>query len=148
MHSIEQSHYFHYGTGKPNRDTSSTAPITTTEPGWNQQQQTEARERIRQAVADLLEKGTLPVGITDRFDALITYGISGSTLYRHRNLWHSRHLQLDDERGELQSDAGQECLVAAPNPDSHINLLEENGCNSSWKGFEGFKLGRNAERRV
>lgn len=68
------------------------------------------------------------MGITERFDALISYGISGQTLYRHQDLWHPRHLQ-NETSGELQSDAGQDAVCGQPCPDNHTNLLIENGCN-------------------
>jgi hypothetical protein len=68
--AIEQSHYFHYGTDKRPVELSPDHPDES-EPSWNQQQQAEARARIQQAVADLLEKAALPSGITERFDALV-----------------------------------------------------------------------------
>jgi hypothetical protein len=126
--SVEQSHYYPYGTGKPqteaNPSNSSNAELS-----HNKKIELEARERIRRAVADLMEKEALPMGITERFDALILYGISGQTLYRHRDLWHPRHLQ-NETIDELQSDAGQDCSWAASCPDNHTNLLVGNGCNS------------------
>jgi hypothetical protein len=56
--AIEQSHYFHYGTDKRPIELSPDHPDES-EPSWNQQQQAEARARIQQAVADLLEKAAL-----------------------------------------------------------------------------------------
>jgi hypothetical protein len=135
MLTIEQSHYFHYGTDKPPVELSSNVPDES-EPSWNQQQQAEARKRIQQAVADLLEKEALPSGITERFDALVAYGLSGATLYRHRDLWHPRHLQsvtIDAPQG----DAGQGCPWTAPCPDNHTNLLGESGCNTLSDGETG-----------
>jgi hypothetical protein len=76
--AVEQSHYFHYGTDKRPVELNPDQPDTA-EPSWNQQQQAEARARIQQAVADLIEKAALPSGITERFDALVTYGLSGTT---------------------------------------------------------------------
>jgi hypothetical protein len=73
MQQIEQSRYFHYGTDKRPIELSPDRPDES-EPSWNQQQEAEARARIQQAVADLLEKEALPSGITARFDALVTYG--------------------------------------------------------------------------
>jgi hypothetical protein len=126
--SVEQSHYYPYGTGKPQTEANPSDPDKA-ELSHNQKTELEARERIRQAVADLLNKEALPMGITERFDALIPYGISGQTLYRHRDLWHPRHLQ-NEATGKLQSDAGQDCSWAAPCPNNHTNLLVESGCNS------------------
>ncbi len=95
----------------------------------NQQQQAEARARIQQAVANLLEKEALPSGITERFDALIPYGLSGATLYRHRDLWHPRYLQ-NAIMGALQSGVEPDCSWAASGSNSHTNLLGESGCNT------------------
>ncbi|HEY9894966.1 MAG TPA: hypothetical protein V6D34_06075, partial [Candidatus Sericytochromatia bacterium] len=126
--AIEQSHYFHYGTDKRPVELNPDQPDES-EPSWNQQQQAEARARIQKAVADLLDKAALPSGITERFDALVTYGLSGTTLYRHRDLWHPRHLQ-SATIGALQSDVEPDCSWAASGSTSHTNLLGENGCNT------------------
>jgi transposase len=56
-------------------------------PTWNQRQSQLARERIQQAVADLREKGDFPDKATARFNQLVKYKISGTTLYKHRDLW-------------------------------------------------------------
>lgn len=94
---IEQSHYFHYGTARGKYNTkqvlipeleSAAAHL----PSWNQQQVASARERIKYAIADLLEKGCLPSQTTARFKRLTEYGIGGGSLYRHRDLWHPNHL--------------------------------------------------------
>ena len=86
---IENSHYFHYGNDKP-----TTASTTLT---WNQRQQEQARDRIRAAALDLFRSNQWPEGITARFDALCAAGISGSTLYRHQDLWHPLHLTVPVE---------------------------------------------------
>ena len=83
---IENSHYFPYGSDKP---TTTSSTLT-----WNQQQQEKARERIRTAAVDLFRSNQWPEGITARFDALCATGISGSTLYRHQDLWHPLHLAV------------------------------------------------------
>jgi transposase len=54
---------------------------------WNQRQTQLARDRIQQAVADLREKGDWPDKATARFNQLVKYKISGTTLYKHRDLW-------------------------------------------------------------
>jgi polyhydroxyalkanoate synthesis regulator phasin len=135
MQAIEQSRYFHYGTDKRPAELNPDLPDAS-EPSWNQQQQAEARARIQQAIADLLEKAALPSGITERFDALVTYGLSGATLYRHRDLWHPRHLQ-SATIGALQSAAEPDCSWAASGSDSHTNLLSENGCKTLSDGSSG-----------
>ncbi|MEM6256546.1 MAG: hypothetical protein AAF821_26870 [Cyanobacteria bacterium P01_D01_bin.156] len=83
---IEASHYFPYGADK--------LPINITPagPSWNERQQTEVRERITQSVTTLQSKGTWPARITERFDQLTTQGISGSSLYKHKDLWHPRFI--------------------------------------------------------
>ena len=132
MQNIEQSRYFHYGTDKP---LVTLSPEQVAEqaaeraPNHNQRQETGARVRIQQAIADLLEKEVLPAGITERFDALVRYRISGETLYRHRDLWHPYYLQ-GEIICELQGDAGQECSQAASCPANHTSLLGESGCNT------------------
>ncbi len=130
--AIEQSRYFHYGTDKRPSELSPDVPDES-EPNWNQQQQAEARARLQQAVADLLEKAALPSGITERFDALLPYGLSGATLYRHRDLWHPRHLQ-NATIGALQSAVEPDCSWAASGSNSHTNLLGDNGCNTLPEG--------------
>lgn len=90
---IERSHYFHYGDasgrfkGKQNLAAELQAVVEQA-PNWNQEQSLAARERIRQAIADLLTQEALPATATARFHALVRYGVGGSTLYRHRDLWH------------------------------------------------------------
>ena len=135
MQAIEQSRYFHYGTDKHPAELSPDRPDES-EPSWNQQQQAEARARLQQAVADLLDKEALPSGITARFDALIPYGLSGTTLYRHRDLWHPKHLQ-NVTIGMLQSAVEPDCAWAASGSASHTNLLGESGCNSLPDGSSG-----------
>ena len=82
--SVEASHYYHYGD-QPE-------PKKSNAPGWNQQQQAAARTRITQAIADLLNQSNLPSGITARRNAIIPYGISHSTLTKHKDLWHPQFL--------------------------------------------------------
>ena len=81
--SIASSRYFPYGSA-PNANSSNPIPDMT----WNQHQLDQARERIRAAIAIMLDLGTLPASTTARFDALKEAGIGSSTLYRHRDLWH------------------------------------------------------------
>jgi hypothetical protein len=86
---IEGSHYFPYGTEKgkykPQKDKSIGK---STEASYNQKQAEAAREKIKNAIADLIKKNCLPEQTTTRFQALVHYGIGGSTLYRHKDLWH------------------------------------------------------------
>ena len=109
---VENSHYFHYGTGK------STATSDTL--SWNQRQQENARDRIRAAALDLFRSNQWPEGITPRFDALCAAGISGSTLYRHQDLWHPLHLAVPQALAEPQAEAadtqGTEPVENPPDP--------------------------------
>lgn len=97
---IEGSHYFHFGDQikqpKPEvQDPELTAAINQS-PSWNQRQSAATRDRIRHAIADLLEKNSLPIRATARFQTLLQYGIGGASLYRHRDLWHPNHFGIDD----------------------------------------------------
>ena len=83
---IEASHYFPYGSDKLPIDT---VPIG---PSWNERQQAEVRERITKAVKNLQGTDNWPDGITARFDRLTHQGISGSSLYKHKDLWHPRFI--------------------------------------------------------
>ena len=88
---IESSHYYHYGgqfTKLETQTNESKLGLST----WNQQQSELTREKIRTAIADLLEKDSFPATATKRFKALTSYGIGGGSLYRHRDLWHPNHL--------------------------------------------------------
>jgi hypothetical protein len=93
---IENSHYYPYGEEsgkyKAPKPTAETTESIEALPNWNQQQAARARERIRCAIADLLERNSLPTNATARFRLLTQYGIGGGSLYRHRDLWHPNHL--------------------------------------------------------
>jgi hypothetical protein len=117
---VENSHYYPFGkrtaiTQEPVEDSSqrSTRLKITAEttasidqlPSWNQQQSEGARERIRNAIADLLEKEVFPATATARFRLLTQYGIGGGSLYRHCDLWHPQHLitNVESQSVEFQS---------------------------------------------
>jgi organic radical activating enzyme len=93
---IENSHYFHYGDlngkFKSKSDTPKLTEAIENAPTWNQQQSESARDRIRSAIAELLEKNALPAKATARFQALLQHGVGGGSLYRHRDLWHPSYL--------------------------------------------------------
>jgi hypothetical protein len=126
----EKSKYFHYGFGKRRPDPGS----ENQNPGWwNEQQEQSARGRIRQAMADLLNLGTLPSAIGKRFKALTHYGISGSTLYRHRDLWHPEHLEKNLNR-DLHVGGALECNEGALQRTTLTSLLEQDGRNTLPSG--------------
>jgi hypothetical protein len=92
--SVEtSSRYFPYQQrkAKPKR---SAQPAET--PTWHEQQGEDARGRIKQAIALMLDSGTLPMGATARFTALTQSGIGGGTLYKHKDLWHPEYLMPVD----------------------------------------------------
>ena len=91
--SVENSHYFPYGKNKPgtNQDADD-AQLSWNQLGWNDQQRIAARQRIQDAVVSLFREERWPEGITDRFERLCRLGLSGSTLYKHRDLWHPRFM--------------------------------------------------------
>jgi hypothetical protein len=89
---IENSHYYPYGTQKGMQRV--LPLIELPKPSWNEQRSQDTRCKIRQAIAQMLETNTLPSTITNRFKALLDYGIGGSSLYKHRDLWHPDYLQL------------------------------------------------------
>jgi hypothetical protein len=91
VRSVEASpKYFHYDWDN--------GPIVRNDPdpssgnAWNTLQMQLARLRISEAIADLLDKDSLPVGTRDRLTAIAGYGISPDTLYKHTDLWHPEHL--------------------------------------------------------
>ena len=98
-HCIEGSHYFHFGdpSKKPKPDVQDPTLTEAIEqsPSWNQRQSAATRDRIRRAIADLLEQNRLPVRATARFQALLDYSIGGASLYRHRDLWHPNYFGID-----------------------------------------------------
>jgi len=100
---IENSHYFPYRLGekKANRRLKAEAEVETQ--SWNQRQANDARSRIQQAIAHLLNQNCFPSTTTLRFKSLVQMGIGGSTLYRHRDLWHPDHIHPDPvQPGHLQ----------------------------------------------
>lgn len=93
---------------------------------WNDQQRLAARDRIRAAAVALFREDKWPEGITARYKALCAAGISGRTIYAHKDLWHPDHLsqQLSEPltTGEIsnQSSAHEETantpVEIPPNP--------------------------------
>ena len=116
MRCIENSHYFHYGDAqgkfKPKTEAAELKAAIEQTPSWNQQQSAAARDRIRGAIADLLEKNTLPSKATARFRSLLMYGIGGASLYRHRDLWHPKHLS-DTQAAETNQQVSPSLFLGA-----------------------------------
>ncbi|OLP18387.1 hypothetical protein BST81_10930 [Leptolyngbya sp. 'hensonii'] len=80
--------YYPYGSNKPLVPHPTESPSEPKGPTWNEQQAQEARERIKQAIANLLDKNALPAQATARRKALRTYGVGNTTLDKNRDLWH------------------------------------------------------------
>jgi hypothetical protein len=144
--SVEQSHYYPYGLPELGGASNSKSrdSIEEEKESWNLQQQESARERIRTAVASLLEQETLPAGISERFKALAGQGISGATLYKHKDLWHPeavRPVEIPPDP-PVSFRGGSEGPQPSAGPSENLtNLLGLNGCNpSSDKGFSDSDL--------
>jgi hypothetical protein len=84
--------YYPYGHHKHQKAPRETDSETLETVNWNQQQQQRAEQRITAAIADLLNNSALPSNAKARCIAICSYGISASTLYKHKNLWHPDHL--------------------------------------------------------
>ncbi|GAB4380957.1 MAG: hypothetical protein Kow00121_38350 [Elainellaceae cyanobacterium] len=136
---VENSRYFPYGLEK----LSSKAPAadpgsgSATTPSWNQRQSLATREKIRLAIANLLETNSLPVGVTDRFRLLTRCGIGGSSLYRHRDLWHpeflsSNEMELNGDRLKLGSELEPEVESADDRRSAPLNDLEGDLIINPW----------------
>ncbi|MBE9009069.1 hypothetical protein IQ250_02480 [Pseudanabaenaceae cyanobacterium LEGE 13415] len=123
--SIQSSHYFHYGNekGKFKAKSEELENAIDQAPSWNQQQSESARDRIRNAIADLLEKGILPTQATQRFKVLLQYRIGGGSLYRHRDLWHPEFL-MNDSLGHSEE------LKSENSHQNATSLLPSDGSNN------------------
>ena len=127
---IENSHYFPYGAqhGKYKAKGKPTTDSTAVEQTWNEQRSQTAQDRIRAAMAELLQAEQLPEATTARFKQLVSYGISGSTLYKYKSLWHPDRWSPPQTP---QSTNGVEASAlatpaTAPHPTS---LLPADACN-------------------
>ncbi|MGC1306276.1 MAG: hypothetical protein WA885_03535 [Phormidesmis sp.] len=132
-HSIEgKEKYFPYGIGKAAK-----TPIESTGPTWNQQQQAEARENIQQLVVTFCEQDAWPDSITPRYNLLCAAGISGSTLYNHKDLWHPVFIAEQQQRlvgdspapqilHEREAKASAKGATLASSPTSLLGAI---GCN-------------------
>jgi hypothetical protein len=116
--SIDQSdRYFPYGKKNLKVTDTETEPTPNKRDLWNQEQSHRARQRIQEAISDLLNQGTLASQPTKRFNQLTQYKISGTTLYKHRDLWDPRPIQLENAKEKDQ--------------EHRKNLLQHSECNTS-----------------
>jgi hypothetical protein len=129
--AIEQSHYYPYGVNRVPK-----VPATVGLSTYNEEKAKQAREKIRLAIASLLDEGQLPINVKERFTILTKrFAIGGPTLYKNKDLWHPNHLRENDP-GEIPPDppvdlemtSGHERFEAL-SPESHSSLLVEEGCN-------------------
>ncbi len=103
--SAEQSHYFPYGSKEIK---TRSKPIEDIQPTWNQQRLEGTRDKIRNAIADLLNQSNLPSSPTERFKILTTYGLGGGSLYRHKDLWHPEFLSTNPQAATNLLDEGDD----------------------------------------
>nr|MBA2749396.1 hypothetical protein [Tatlockia sp.] len=120
VRSVEASPYYHYGHGKKLEIAQPEAPA---EPkiNWNQQQTDNARQRITAAISDLLNKNALPAQAKARCIALSAYGISATTLYKHKNLWHPDFL-LNSTNSPSESPESLPYAELHPLPPNYANV--------------------------
>jgi hypothetical protein len=129
---IENSHYFHYGdpNGKFKAKSEQLEAAIEQAPTWNQQRSQLTRERIRSAISQLLEAGTLPLNATARFKTLLQYKIGGGSLYRHRDLWHPSYLTENIE-DFIDPNRTSDCAVGTSEVPSSTSLLSNADGNRS-----------------
>lgn len=132
--------YFPYGY-KELRGQPEQTPIEPKPNGWNQRQREDARERLRFAIAVLLNNDRLPAGARERFDILTQdFHFSGETLYHHRDLWHPAFLWKTPPHPPAKDTRfGRDCAGGAPAQKTAANLLDQSGCNPApaldWGAF-------------
>ncbi|MBW4474980.1 MAG: hypothetical protein KME45_32060 [Stenomitos rutilans HA7619-LM2] len=95
--SIQSSHYYPFGSKHQAKTSLLPEPTAPPKPNWNQSQSHAARDRIHQAVTNLLNKNALPKQVTARKNAIKTYGIGSQTLEKHKELWHPNYLKPKQE---------------------------------------------------
>jgi hypothetical protein len=133
--SIEQgTHYFPYGR-KELKTVSLEAPVKENKRDLlNRRQSDNARQRIQDAIADLLNKEKLASQTTARFNQLIKYRIGGSTLYKHKDLWDPKTLEIKNAPEEILENSRSLLYPIASNslPELDCSDLEryENDKNS------------------
>ena len=108
-------HYYHYCNRKAVRQEG--------ELGWNDLQQLKARERVQNAAVALLRQNNWPEKATHRYKLLCAAGISGATLYKHKDLWHPEHMAVPKAlrieqtiEDAVKGDVVSEPVKIPPNP--------------------------------
>jgi hypothetical protein len=128
--------YWPYGIGKDDSAAgeNGTEDLRSSNP-WNQLQRELARDRIRYAVYDMLDQGTLPDGVLERVNAIASYGVGGHTLYQHTDLWHPNQVSNERINSERRASGvpealkgGLESSITTSNPTiGGTSLLPEKG---------------------
>ncbi|MBW4662063.1 MAG: hypothetical protein KME15_25680 [Drouetiella hepatica Uher 2000/2452] len=113
---VEASHYYPYGSKKEKPEKEENLGLS-----WNQQQSENARVRIQEAIASYLNQNSLPSGATARFRLLTQAGIGGSSLYRHRDLWHPEFLMLEDSSLDVMEALPQ---ILSEELSTEVNLVD------------------------
>lgn len=136
----ENSHYFPYKSKRPDANDEISPVDRKPVASWQEWQQNQARGRIAAAIAEMLDAGTLPAGAKARFLALTDRGISGSTLYRHRDLWHPDHLwKTPPDPLSSEEDLNSDRTGGASEFKRSTSLLPPTRCNlPPDKGFSHF----------
>ena len=124
---VETSRYFRYGGSKQSL-VEPTVSIPA-ENRWNVQQLQKTRHRIAMIVEQLKHLRQLPKGITERFRALVQQGIGGSSLYRHKDLWHPNLIQ-DSDSTSLANNADHTSALAEETSPEFFEV--ENAHSTNW----------------
>ncbi|AFY71995.1 hypothetical protein Pse7367_3770 (plasmid) [Thalassoporum mexicanum PCC 7367] len=131
--------YYHYGYSPDVLNQIPENQESQTKWQWQLDKQEQARQKIIDAIADLLNKDQLPSTATARCQEICAYGISMSTLYKHKDLWHPEHIEAKkDPEPPPEGTFRDFCLEPAPNealqllPDNLFRYFDANKlmCNS------------------
>ncbi|MGP1371775.1 MAG: hypothetical protein ACTS3T_03035 [Almyronema sp.] len=139
---IENSHYFPYGLQQGKYKAK--IQLETAEPvvglTWNQQQTQNVRQKIQAAIDQLLSERALAEKATARFQQLISYGIGGSSLYRHKDLWHPQFWHPPQTPPATKTDLSLVSAEGAANDLSPISLFPLTGRNPSSANDDSDRL--------
>ena len=124
-----ERNYYPYASGK--------APKVKEGPTENERRAAEAREHIQQATIALFRQNACPEKATARFKLLCAHNISGTTLYKNKDLWHPDHIneqqrQLVKVATDIFSASVKEeatCAGGAAASKKVTSLLEAAACN-------------------
>jgi hypothetical protein len=149
---IQNSKYFHYGESQGKykskiseeiKPSEAIKPAISSLPSENQQRAETAREKIRRAIAHLLDTDELPSTPTHRFNRLTeNYHIGGGTLYKHRDLWHPQFLVENPPDPPTMNEGDPfDCAFSTSNGHNLTSLLSRNASNSlEDKGFSDLEV--------